>query len=135
MYPGPWIHERGGITPSNESRSCNRNKREGKIHGYSAGLGLFGHSVASSNENLKALIAGSSGITGPGFFVPAKNREIVMWLLEQGFRIQWPANLMALGPYMRTDFAISSILGILIGFTTSFLSHIHFDNITVNSLN
>jgi len=72
----------------------------GTIHGYSAGLGLFGHSVASSNENLKALIAGSSVITGPGFFVPARNREIVTWLLEQGFRIQWPANLMTLGPYV-----------------------------------
>lgn len=75
-------------------------ERGGKIHGYSAGLGLFGHSVASSNENLKALIAGSSAITGPGFFVPARNREIVTWLLEQGFKIQWPANLMTLGPYV-----------------------------------
>ena len=74
-------------------------ERGGKIYGYSAGLGLFGHSVASSNDDLKALIAGSSIITGPGFFVPAKNREIVLWLLEQGFRIQWPANLMTLGPY------------------------------------
>jgi predicted N-acetyltransferase YhbS len=74
-------------------------EREGKIRGYSAGLGLFGHSIASSNDDLKALIAGSFGITGLGFFVPAKNREIVMWLLEQGFRIQWPANLMTLGPY------------------------------------
>jgi predicted N-acetyltransferase YhbS len=75
-------------------------EREGEIQGYSAGMGLFGHSIASSNDVLKALIAGSFGITGPGFFVPAKNREIVMWLLEQGFRIQWPANLMTLGPYM-----------------------------------
>jgi len=73
---------------------------EGKILGYSAGLGLFGHSIASSNDVLKELIARSIGITGPGFFVPAKNREIVMWLLEQGFIIQWPANLMTLGPYM-----------------------------------
>jgi predicted N-acetyltransferase YhbS len=75
-------------------------EKEGEIQGYSAGMGLFGHSIASSNEVLKAIIAGSLGIAGPGFFVPAKNREIVMWLLEQGFRIQWPANLMTLGPYM-----------------------------------
>jgi hypothetical protein len=75
-------------------------EKEGEIQGYSAGTGLFGHSIASSNDVLKAIIAGSLGITGPGFFVPAKNREIVMWLLEQGFRIQWPANLMTLGPYM-----------------------------------
>lgn len=75
-------------------------EKEGEIQGYSAGMGLFGHTIASSNGDLKALIAGSLGITGPGFFVPAKNREIVMWLLEQGFRIQWPANLMTLGPYV-----------------------------------
>ena len=74
-------------------------KREGKIQGYSAGLGLFGHSVASSNDYLKDLITGSSIITGPGFFVPSRNREIVTWLLELGFRIQWPANLMTMGPY------------------------------------
>ena len=75
-------------------------KRAEKIHGYCAGLGLFGHSVASTNEDLKTLIAGSSDISGPGFFVPARNREIVTWLLEQGFKIQWPANLMTLGPYV-----------------------------------
>jgi predicted N-acetyltransferase YhbS len=75
-------------------------EREGEIQGYSAGMGLFGHTIALSNDVLKAIIAGSLGITGPGFFVPAKNREIIMWLLEQGFRIQWPANLMTLGPYV-----------------------------------
>ena len=74
-------------------------EKRGKIRGYSAGIGLFGHSVASSNEDLRALIAGSPVITGPGFFVPARNREIIMWLLEQGFRILWPGNLMTLGPY------------------------------------
>ncbi len=74
-------------------------EKGGKIHGYSAGMGLFGHSVAYSNEDLKALIVGSSVISGPGFFVPARNREIVIWLFEQGFKILWPANLMTLGSY------------------------------------
>ena len=74
-------------------------EKKGEIRGYSAGLGLFGHSVAYSNEDLKTLIAGSSVITGPGFFVPARNRDIIIWLLEQEFKIQWPANLMTLGPY------------------------------------
>ncbi|HEX5186064.1 MAG TPA: GNAT family N-acetyltransferase [Nitrososphaeraceae archaeon] len=75
-------------------------ERGGIIHGYSAGLGLFGHSVALTNEDLKILITGSSVIAEPGFFVPARNKEIITWLLEQGFRIQWPANLMTLGPYV-----------------------------------
>ncbi len=74
-------------------------EREGIITGYSAGIGIFGHAVAKSNEDLKALIANASVIPGPGFFVPARNREIINWLLENGFQIGWPANLMTIGPY------------------------------------
>ena len=100
MYAGSWIHERGELCQAMSQGVAIEIEKEGEIQGYSAGMGLFGHTIASSNDDLKALIAGSLGITGPGFFVPAKNREIVMWLLEQGFRIQWPANLMTLGPYV-----------------------------------
>ena len=74
-------------------------ERDGKVTGYSAGIGLFGHSVAKSNEDLKALIANASAILGPGFFVPGRNHELIKWLFENGFRIAWPANLMTLGQY------------------------------------
>jgi GNAT superfamily N-acetyltransferase len=74
-------------------------EREGAISGYAAGIGIMGHAVARSNEDLKALIANAYTISGPGFFVPARNREIISWLLENGFRIGWPANLMTFGPY------------------------------------
>jgi predicted N-acetyltransferase YhbS len=67
--------------------------------GYAAGVGIFGHAVAKSNEELKALIANASAILGPGFFAPARNHELINWLLENGFRIGWPANLMTIGPY------------------------------------
>jgi predicted N-acetyltransferase YhbS len=72
------------------------------ITGYAAGIGMFGHAVAKSNEDLIELIANassSSSIIGPGFFVPARNHELIKWLLENGFRIEWPANLMTIGPY------------------------------------
>jgi N-acetylglutamate synthase-like GNAT family acetyltransferase len=72
------------------------------ITGYAAGIGIFGHAVARSNEDLIALIANasaSSSIIGPGFFVPARNHVLINWLLENGFRIGWPANLMTIGPY------------------------------------
>jgi hypothetical protein len=72
---------------------------DGQTSGYAAGIGLFGHAVAKSNEDLKALIASAQIIRGPGFFVPARNHELLNWLLDNGFRIAWPANLMSLGPY------------------------------------
>jgi predicted N-acetyltransferase YhbS len=74
-------------------------ERDGVIRGYAAGIGILGHAVAKSNEDLKALIANASTILGPGFFVPARNHEVINWLLESGFQIGWPANLMTVGPY------------------------------------
>lgn len=74
-------------------------ERDKSITGYAAGIGLFGHAVAKSNDDLKALISNSSTILGPGFFVPARNHELVNWLLNCDFRIGWPANLMTIGPY------------------------------------
>jgi len=74
-------------------------ERDGVNTGYSGGIGIFGHAVAKSNEDLKVLIANASAILGPGFFVPARNHELINWLLENGFQIGWPANLMTIGPY------------------------------------
>jgi predicted N-acetyltransferase YhbS len=76
-------------------------ERNEVITGYAAGIGMFGHAVAKSNEDLIALIANAStsSIIGPGFFVPARNHELIKWLLENGFKIGWPANLMTIGPY------------------------------------
>jgi hypothetical protein len=36
---------------------------------------------------------------GPGFCGPARNYEVISWVLENGFQIGWPANLMTIGPY------------------------------------
>jgi predicted N-acetyltransferase YhbS len=74
-------------------------ERDGAVTGYAAGLGIFGHAVARSNDDLKALIANAPAVLGPGFFAPARNREIINWLLDNGFQIGWPANLMTIGPY------------------------------------
>jgi hypothetical protein len=71
----------------------------GGITGYAAGLGFFGHAVAKTNEGLKALVANAPAIMGHGLFVPARNADMVRWLLENGFRISWPANLMTIGQY------------------------------------
>jgi predicted N-acetyltransferase YhbS len=71
----------------------------GSITGYAAGIGFFGHAVAKTNEVLKAVIANASVILGPGFFVPGRNFDLLKWLLDAGFRIVWPANLMTVGNY------------------------------------
>src|ERR687884_1355033 len=74
-------------------------ERGGVITGYAAGIGILCHAVAKSNEELKVLIAKAPTILGPGFFVPGRNHEIIKWLLDNGFQIGWPANLMTVGPY------------------------------------
>jgi predicted N-acetyltransferase YhbS len=71
----------------------------GNITGYAAGIGWLGHAVAKTNEVLKALVANASAIIGPGFFVPGRNSDLLGWLLDAGFRMVWPANLMTVGNY------------------------------------
>jgi hypothetical protein len=71
----------------------------GNINGYAAGIGFLGHAAAKTNEVLKALVANASAIIGPGFFVPGRNSDLLRWLLDIGFHILWPANLMTVGNY------------------------------------
>lgn len=72
---------------------------QGNIAGYAAGIGFFSHAVAKTNEDLKALVSSSPAIIGHGLFVPARNADVIRWLLKAGFRISWPANLMTIGQY------------------------------------
>jgi GNAT superfamily N-acetyltransferase len=71
----------------------------GRISGYSSMVGLFGHTVGESNEDLKALIGAAKGFAGPGFLLPTRNSEVLRWCLEQGLRIVYPVTLMSLGLY------------------------------------
>src|SRR5207237_845726 len=38
-------------------------ERDGRITGYATGVGFFGHTVAESNDDLKALIAAAPALT------------------------------------------------------------------------
>ena len=51
-------------------------ERDRQITGYSAGIGILCHSVARTNEDLKALIDSAPVILGTGFLVPGRNHEI-----------------------------------------------------------
>jgi hypothetical protein len=55
--------------------------------------------IRAAGVQYEALIANACAILGPGFFAPARNHEVINWLLENGFQIGWPANLMTIGPY------------------------------------
>jgi GNAT superfamily N-acetyltransferase len=79
---------------------------EGKISGYATVLGLFGHAVAATNDDLKALIGSGREIAGSGILLPTRNGEVLRWCLENGLRIIMPMSLMAKGFYQtpRTPF-------------------------------
>lgn len=71
----------------------------GRIVAYSTTVGFFGHSVAESNDSLRALIGAAPGFAGPGFLLPTRNAEMFRWCLAQGLRMVQPMTLMSLGQY------------------------------------
>jgi predicted N-acetyltransferase YhbS len=74
-------------------------EREGRITGYASNIGFFGHAVAETSEDLKALIGAATTFSGPGFLVPVRNSELLRWCLEHGARIVQPMTLMSVGDY------------------------------------
>ena len=72
---------------------------DGAIVGYTTGVAYFGHSVATSNHALAALIAAAPEVGGPGFLLPVSNGEIARWALGHGFRVVQVMTLMTLGLY------------------------------------
>jgi GNAT superfamily N-acetyltransferase len=74
-------------------------EREGRMTGYAAGFGYFGHAVAESNLDLKALLCIAEKMEGPGIVVPTRNAELFHWCLESGMRVVQPMTLMTIGLY------------------------------------
>jgi predicted N-acetyltransferase YhbS len=74
-------------------------ERNGTITGYATVIGFFGHAVAASDDDLKALIAAASQIAGVGLLLPSRNTEVFRWCLEQGLRVVQPLTLMSRGLY------------------------------------
>jgi GNAT superfamily N-acetyltransferase len=86
---------RAALTQGTASVVC----RSGRVTAYAAGLGFFGHAVAETTDDLKALIAGARTYAGPGFLVPTRNADLFRWCLESGLRIVLPMTLMSTGLY------------------------------------
>jgi GNAT superfamily N-acetyltransferase len=74
-------------------------EHDGRITGYTTGIGFFGHTVGESNEDLKALIGAAPEFPGPGFLLPTRNGEVLRWCLERGLRVVQPLTLMSVGLY------------------------------------
>jgi hypothetical protein len=74
-------------------------EHDGRITGYTTGIGFFGHTVGESNEEIKALIGTADQIEGPGFLLPTRNSELLRWCLAKGLRIVQPMTLMSRGLY------------------------------------
>lgn len=74
-------------------------ERQGRITGYASGFGYFGHAVAESNEDLRALISAVEDVSGPGIIVPTRNAELFRWCLDNGLRVLQPMTLMTIGLY------------------------------------
>lgn len=74
-------------------------ERAGRITGYATAVGFFGHAVAESNDDLKALIGATQSFAGPGFLLPSRNAEVFGWCLERGLRVVQPMTLMTMGLY------------------------------------
>ena len=74
-------------------------ERGGRITGYATVVGFFGHAVAATNDDLKALIGAAEEFHGPGFLLPSRNAELLAWCLGHGLRITQPMTLMTMGMY------------------------------------
>jgi hypothetical protein len=87
------------LTSAVEQGTASVVEREGRIAGYTTGIGFFGHAVGETTADLRALIAAAPSFAGPGFLVPTRNAALMRWCLERGLRIVQPMTLMTMGPY------------------------------------
>ena len=74
-------------------------EQDGRITGYTTGISFLGHTVAESNEDLKALIGAVTEFEQPGFLLPTRNSDLFRWCLEKGLRVVQPMTLMSKGLY------------------------------------
>jgi predicted N-acetyltransferase YhbS len=86
---------RGEVTNAIKQGTARVAERRGRITGYTTGIGFFGHSVALTNNDLKALISDAEVFSGAGFVLPTRNGELLRWALENGLRIVQPMTLMS----------------------------------------
>jgi predicted N-acetyltransferase YhbS len=97
-------HQRGGeLTDAIAQGTARVVERARRITGYATPIAFFGHAVAETNDDLKALIAAAASFPGPGVLVPVRNGELMRWGLGEGLRISQTMTLMTKGLYNRPE--------------------------------
>lgn len=93
-------HDRGGeLSDALKQDTAMVVEHNHQIVGYSTGMAYFGHSVAKSNEALKAMICSVDKFQGPGILVPISNHDLFSWCLENKLQVVHVMNLMSIGLY------------------------------------
>jgi GNAT superfamily N-acetyltransferase len=86
-------------------------ERLGRITGYTTKVNYFAHSVAETNDDLRALICEAEDFGTPGFLVPLSNNDLFRWCLDQGLRIFFVTNMMTIGLYQEPEGAYMPSVG------------------------
>jgi GNAT superfamily N-acetyltransferase len=93
-------HTRAGeLRDAIDSGTARVVERLGRITGYTTKVNYFFHSVAETNDDLRALICEAADYGTPGYLVPLSNAELLRWSLGHGLRIFFVVNLMTVGIY------------------------------------
>jgi predicted N-acetyltransferase YhbS len=92
---------RGDLLDGIAQKTAQVVERNNRITGYTTVMGFFGHSVAETNDDLKALIGAAEAFHGAGFLLPTRNAEVLRWCLTQGLKIIQPLTLMTRGIYQK----------------------------------
>lgn len=93
-------HDRKGeLLEAIKSGTATVVERDNRLTAYATVLGFWGHAVAESNNDIKALISAADKLIEPGFILPTRNGELLRWCLAQGFRVREPLTLMSMGLY------------------------------------
>jgi predicted N-acetyltransferase YhbS len=93
-------HDRGGeLDDAINQGSARVVEHLGEITAYCSGIAFFGHAVAETNQDLKALIGAASAFPGGGFLLPTRNGELFRWCLQHGLRLVHQMTLMTIGLY------------------------------------
>lgn len=101
----------GEVREAIESGSARVVERLGRITGYTTRINYFAHSVAETNDDMRALICEADDFGTPGFLVPLANSDLLRWCLDRGLRVFFVLNMMTIGLYQEPEGAYMPSVG------------------------
>lgn len=105
-------HERSGeLREAIDAGTARVVERLGRITGYTTRIDYFAHSVAETNDDLRALICDAEDFGTPGLLVPLSNNDLFRWCLDRGLRVFFVLNMMTLGLYQEPEGAYMPSVG------------------------